>query len=75
MESKTENFVPSVVAYHRAMATFRHNDALIHARAAVESAPCDSEAAHWATVVSHLEQKTDTALGKIMRVFGLKGSH
>jgi hypothetical protein len=74
MEFKTENFIPSVVAYHRAMATFRYNDALIHARAAVESAPCDSEAAHWATIVNQLEQKTDSGLGKIMRALGLKGS-
>lgn len=75
MESKTENFVPSVVAYHRAMATARYNDALIHARAAVEAAPCDSEAAHWTTIVMSLENKTTKGLDKIIRALGLKGSH
>ena len=75
MESKTENFIPSITAYHRAIATARYNDALNYARAAVESAPCDSEAAHWTTVVLSLEQKTSKGIDKIMRVLGLKGAY
>lgn len=70
----SENFVIAVVNYHRAMATFRYEDALKHARIAVESAPCDSEATNWASEVVRLENKTAKGVDKILRLMGFKAA-
>lgn len=68
----TQNFVPAVVAHHRAMATARYGDALAHARVARDSAPCDSEAARWAVIVMQLEAKTARGLAKIGLALGIQ---
>lgn len=70
----TENFVPSVMAYHRAMATYRYTEALEHAKAAMESAPCDSEAASWARTSAELESKITPGITKIIRALGFGGA-
>ena len=74
MESIKEDFIPSVLAYHRAMATGRYGDALDYAKAAVRSAPCDSEAAHWYAQVKYLENKTAKGLDKVLRTLGFGGA-
>lgn len=62
----TSNFVPAICAYHRAMATFRYADALQNAKTARDCAPCDSEAARWASTVAELEYRQMNGLQRLM---------
>lgn len=68
----TSNFVPAVCKHHRAMATCRYTEALEWARIARDSAPCDSEAAHWSNIVRGLEAKTRTGLDAILHTLGFR---
>lgn len=68
----TDQFIPAVMAHHRAMATFNHSEALRWACVARDSAPCDSEARRWATVACELNEKLDSGLNKLMRAFGIR---
>lgn len=73
MPSNTEDFVPAVCAYHRAMATNDKQGALAHAYKAEASAPCDSEAAVWHQHVERLEYALSNPLQKVAwAVFGVK---
>lgn len=73
MSARTEDFVPAVVAYHRAKAIGDKQTALASAYKARDCSPCDLEAAIWATNVERLEYQLASPVQRLLwAVFGYR---